>query len=32
MSRDIWFSDSDFDMFYDDWMTTENVKLNKITL
>lgn len=32
MSRDTWFSASDFDMFYDDWTTTEDVKLNEITL
>lgn len=32
MSREIWFTDSDFDMFYDNWMTTEEVKLNEITL
>lgn len=32
MNRDTWFSASDFDMFYDDWMTMEDVKLNKITL
>ena len=32
MSRDTWFSASDFNMFYDDWTTTEDVKLNEITL
>ena len=32
MNRDTWFFASDFDMFYDDWTTTEDVKLNEITL
>ena len=32
MSRGTCFFFDEFDMFYDDWMTTDNVKLNKITL